>query len=924
MTNVIKLIALTAIMSLGAAYADPSEYFWTGAAQDNSVNTVGNWALADGTVAVSMPNDSTSALVFTNDTALTLTQTGKSYFGGYAFRGADVTFSTSLAFVFPAGCEIVAAGGGEYAFLATGDIKDAGTVTFDVASGSTVRFGTRGASAGATVTLASDATLVKKGGGALTFNRVFTWNGTLQLEEGQVTSVYASSTAFGSTMALRAVGRAPKTLFLDGAIGGKTIYNYSEEADARGTLTLKNNNDGKTLVLGGPDDTQLSALFDIEGSTAAKTWTVAWSPASDKELKVVGQAFDYDPTKGKLYLQANAGTLRIADGAGLGKAFESLTVADGARVTFAADARRTVTTPILLSGATSVLEVEGTDTLLRLTSLSVNGSAIADGVYAGGSAVWLEGDGIVVVGTLPAEPTTTTAKWTGKGADNLLNNPKNWEDETLPNLTDGSLVATFPADTVVTVPSAMPAYRLKGLIGDGALTLGGAAPLVLGSGGLVAAGAVTNKTIIYLSAVQTWQLGAESEISAAGHVLGANSATWSIAGARLNIRSSNSNLPDTVNCTTHIGLYTDNALGGSNTTAYMKEKRLFHFVGTHTHDGGFSCDSAQSSQDQNSFFALEQGTTTFRGKVEGTALNQMYWSFSDGASAVFAGGYRYTGNNASATFAPLYAGVFTVTGTPMNVTRAYVGYGVDDPQTLNLNVASNKTTRGLHLVAGATLNTTVANALYVQEDVPGGVTLNAGTTWNLSADQGVNLLNGVGTTATITSANGSALTLSDNAFNTVKSGETPNAYKSGIVSLTGTRVLTNNVVFAGNVSFTKTGVLEHNLRGVSTSTGTLTVTGGRLAFLDDGSWNNVSNVVVAGSGTLVVPDRNRLGVKTAEISIDTTNGASIEIPSGQSVSCRNLIVDGQKLPQGTRYVGPGVTGGGAIVVGTGGVVLIFR
>ena len=49
MTNVIKLIALTAIMPLGAAYADPSEYFWTGAAQDNSVNTVGNWALADGT-----------------------------------------------------------------------------------------------------------------------------------------------------------------------------------------------------------------------------------------------------------------------------------------------------------------------------------------------------------------------------------------------------------------------------------------------------------------------------------------------------------------------------------------------------------------------------------------------------------------------------------------------------------------------------------------------------------------------------------------------------------------------------------------------------------------------------------------------------------------------------------------------------------
>lgn len=36
-------------MSLGAAYADPTEYFWTGAAQDNSVNTVGNWALADGT-----------------------------------------------------------------------------------------------------------------------------------------------------------------------------------------------------------------------------------------------------------------------------------------------------------------------------------------------------------------------------------------------------------------------------------------------------------------------------------------------------------------------------------------------------------------------------------------------------------------------------------------------------------------------------------------------------------------------------------------------------------------------------------------------------------------------------------------------------------------------------------------------------------
>ena len=254
----------------------------------------------------------------------------------------------------------------------------------------------------------------------------------------------------------------------------------------------------------------------------------------------------------------------------------------------------------------------------------------------------------------------------------------------------------------------------------------------------------------------------------------------------------------------------------------------------------------------------------------------------------------------------------------------YIGWPRYYRQVVNLNVASNVTTRGIHVMRNSTLNTTVADALYATDNGQSGVLLNDGATWNLSADQGVNVFGGITNTATVASQNGATFHLRDDCLNTVKITETTTITSDDFtseVSLTTSKVQTNKVAFVGNVNFSKEGVLDHVMEGVSTSTGSVSVKKGRMIFTT-GSWRNASGVTVSDGGTLELRSGNPFDRDTpVEFSGEATDGMLV-IPSGTTVKLRNVTVNGIAL---NGVVSNGlVTGGGTLIAGQMGVRIIFR
>ena len=161
-------------------------------------------------------------------------------------------------------------------------------------------------------------------------------------------------------------------------------------------------------------------------------------------------------------------------------------------------------------------------------------------------------------------------------------------------------------------------------------------------------------------------------------------------------------------------------------------------------------------------------------------------------------------------------------------------------------------------------------------------------------------------------------------MNTVNTGETlvlSNETDVCQVSLTTSKVQTNKVVFAGNVNFSKEGVLDHWMEGISTSTGGISVSNGRLIFTT-GSWRNASGVNVSGDGVIEIHNGNAFRKDTPFVITGESTDGKIVIPSGVSVKVASLTVNGRQI-NGVVESGL-VTGGGRLIAGKGGFCIIFR
>lgn len=963
-----KLIALVVVGCGCVAYA--ADYYWTGehdadpsiTVKTNQFTTASNWALANGSVATAYPKAGDTC-IFTNDTNITVARSADLKCLHYRFEGKNVNFNrhwpktdaSNKRFTLSGGGSMVVASAATHYFNYSVDLYTANfggsdkTFTVDAVKGVDLQWATYG-----TVNLQSPATLIKRGTGKLTISGKFAWSGgAVQLEEGTFYVNNASGHTYANNT-LEVVGTAAKTLYLYGSAGAMNLAHYVESPEAEGTLTLYHYGNTQTFTFNGAYDTRFSGKIVQDGGS--QCYYVAWNPGADNTLSIVRQVY----TSSTVGFKVLSGTMRFAEGAGA-KSVNSISVSAGAKLLIDSDASRDFAgTPITLADATAGVEVNGGLSRVSVKSVTVGGVAVPPGIYAAGDRPWLTGDGFLTVGT-PVEPETTEATWVGGGASDSVLDPVNWGADELPDLTNGSLVATFAAGSRATVP-ADRSIRVKGLVfaAPSGFTLTGeaGAEVRVGSAGIATAGpngaAYTNACPTFVYCSQPWSFASTNTyvIAKTGVVRSFHVDTVSATNNFYVYASS----PDFCNLKFNGNIYVhaDWALGGNDvTTRAMVDSKYVCLYG-HSFSNKFYTTASRTVVTDGVLFNIQSGDNHFYGLVRLSGANMSLFQVADtsaGAAATltFHGGLIEEGTNASAEMGPRLKCTVNIDDVPMQITKYFMGHfwnGVHYPSALNLNVASNVTTRGIMGNAnGAKLNTTVPYALFATDADASGVGFHGSGTWDLcGCDQGVNILWSGSSSSVVKSTAAATVHVRDDRLNKVY--QHPTAVDAD-PAITTCKVQVDRMKYQGGVSLSKEGVLDRWLINKSTSTGMVSVAAGRLIFAvasdesvtitdpgdtkgtlsysftpSTGSWPNAAAVAVSGTGILDLRHAKPFP-KTATLSVEGDETDRIVIPAGVTVKCASLTVNGVPQAKGALTSGV-VTGGGVLQVGPPGLYLFIR
>ena len=924
-----SLASLAAVAFLPAVAVD---YYWTGAAGDDVFITKGNWALADGTPATVKPGKTTT-VIFTNDVPLKISWTAAATLYGCRFHGADVDASASSNtgdFTLGAG-GVVADGGGKYQLgwhmTFTADEEH----VLDIATGSTLICVRQ---------LSGASQVAKRGGGTFRTkdnNAYFRFSGALTFEEGLIYDAgYNSKFRDALGLSVCVSGTAAKTFYVYGKSDSNTgfgttgHFSIAEGAeDSVFKIAFETSVARVFKIYGDQTDTTFNADLVNQGGSTEGNRTFLWAP-NDASTTLTYIRKTLDSTKWGISI--TNGIMAFADGAQI-RELRQVEVDKDGQFVIADDAGAD------FSGAPFVFrnggKLKSDRYTIKLQGVTVDGIVQPAGIYTAANAPWLEGKVIVVVGT-PTDPETTEATWVGGQSDTSISNADNWAGGTLPDLTSGSLVAMFPAAATVTIPAGRAWFkgiRVEDGAADDVFSLGGAGELWLGSSGVVTetvdgAGKLSFGCGLVFALSQTWQVGVANSItftdaaelsSLAGAVWtsrGAAEGTTSKSGA-LVINCSNPKLGDST-LYHAVTVTADCALGGPGATATVDAGNRPSLALTMKNCTLRNKEVIVQNINNNTMhrgWRADTGVCVVKGKAYSNATSQNLWECATGAELRFEGGLSaISGTGKGPIFYPKYDG-YDVHVT--NVAAQIRKFALGKSGTFSFEAADNMIYRGIHISGvGAKMRTAVPNAFKLGDPTKSteaaGVSFTANGTWDLcNCDQQVQILCGTAA-GKVTSENDAVVRLHDDV-EYAGTDDTPN--------LTGAQQHTNNCIFAGGAGLVKDGPLTHYYCGVSTSTGRVEVANGNLVFATGASWKNASAVKVSGTGVLTVPDGKVFG-KGAAMTIDTAEGASVEIPVGQVLRVASLTVDG--TPVKGAYKGAGVTGGGEIFAGKPGLVLFFR
>lgn len=469
------------------------------------------------------------------------------------------------------------------------------------------------------------------------------------------------------------------------------------------------------------------------------------------------------------------------------------------------------------------------------------------------------------------------ATWDGgAGADTRLSVAANWEGDVLPKLTGSSLVATFASDGERATTDG--AVSLKGVVlsavcGEGiGFTLDGDDEIGVGDEGVkvVTESAVTHVIAapVAVTASSEWSVAAGETLVVSGDVsaafadstiVKAGTGTLELAG-----RNSLGDLFVISNGTVQV----EGARLGGDGTIELSNRGAASCLTLNGADVGMGLAWKGPNDDNgNTYFMCAAGTSNV---VEGAVSLGVKFRPIVPAGAVlhFRGGI-----SGSVYVAPDGPGVVVVSGNPINGPCWYPkNYG-----TLVLRVANNK----------------------FRTDSGYGLVLNQNASCRTEVDYALNQ-----TSARLAIQNGASLDLCGHdqqmGYFTGTSGDT----KAKITSLLpATLKITQGdsdrnltAAFTGCASLVKAGAHTLTSTRTNSSTGTVSVVAGTLAFDKGASWLGARQASASESGILRLEHSNVFGRKT---DIVVASGGKLSLADGINQVVGDLIVNGEILAPGT-------------------------
>ena len=673
-------------------------------------------------------------------------------------------------------------------------------------------------------------------------------------------------------------------------------------------------------------------------ATFQSSVSLVWAPKGNYALTFTNTKFADQPTTGTLSFNGGTATLdgarRFANASAVSVGADatfvcsstavgsfasatSLTVGAGGKFTISSGAGNPFTDDIMdIVAATNAEIAIPSGMSFRCKSFKVGDNYVTGegGYYTGtdnpnpGAAKTLSclrGAGTVYIPY--RAPEATAATWTGGGgANESAHEAANWGG-TLPDLTEGSLTATFASGGSRAVLAG--GEKFTGFVFSGAeafeVASSGTTPAALYTGGIAcsSAGDFAISSPLSLAAVQTWTVGAGASLDVSGALSSPSDYTLNVVGdGTLTLRGGSSAFSGAMvfdGCTTHAsGVEPFGSSGATFTTSGATGGANVHFDGV-TVSAPVICNESHGNR-YGSFNFAANVTNVFNGSFTFSGLARP----SIRGTTIFAGGLSHTsGYRLIPAYG--YTGTFIVTNVPAKIT---VGLQCDASCTWKLYAASNDFgTEGAQLNSGSMfcgVDWALDNAA-----MPLIFGYNAFLDMN-GHDQRIGSLRFAGTATT--------------------SGSIRSSTGLATLYFTQSSVATNSATrIYGEISLVKAGASEFAVNRAVEATGALDVSEGLFAFTPAGSWANATNVMVRGTGSLSLASSAAFNRK---VRVSIADSGKIVLADGVEQRVGSLYINGVRKFGGTwgssdsgadnkddaHFSGPGV-----LAVASGSILIVW-
>ncbi len=682
---------------------------------------------------------------------------------------------------------------------------------------------------------------------------------------------------------------------------GDQKFRYAKSRNSDKTVTITaNSGTAATLELWPSASTQMNEGYNLNGPLS-----VIFNPASDDVVwRIRGGTSSMTGS-----LTVARGTVVVAT-----NTFSSITgfnVASGARLELGDKCTVGAVDGLRVTVADGGVFKLAPGVVLSVAELRLGGARAAGGrCYvqdAEGSwtsmtleqAELLSDSGYIYAEVYAAEETAAT--WTaGGGADERMSVAANWGAESTPDLEGSGLLATFgSAGTNAVVDGA---YALRGVVFDAAETnfsisaSSGESALSLHSAGVVTSAPGDGKTRAYsLSAPvnmlvnQYWTVAADTTLSVCGPVSSDTTPTLHKGGPGALILSATNTFTGNMDISNGaVRVYSGtNAFGAAGGTVYLRQSSgaTMAVKASTVIDKDFQFLNAK---DKNGWTVMASGTTCEFARSFRCNTN---WRPSFGGTVIFSGGAEISNYFIPASGRMVFRTVPCYFG---------VGFNLQGGQ-IDFEVGGNTFQTGFEVNGGNSVN------LYA-ENVFGASTV-------------VRLGNYNANSCPMTIYNGANQRMGDLLLLTAASSVTAREPMTLTVNQASASTWKGDI--AGGVTLVKGGAATVTINRSMSSTGDVAVANGALVFGASGRWQGAKTVAVS-NATLSVAAESTFA---DDIVLHTSGTGAVSIAEGVVVKAAEWYHDGirQRYASYTSSNSGGhVSGPGSLVVGSGGLVVIFR